>query len=200
MKRRKLNPNRIPFQAQDCDLERRKADAISEMVLQEWAVILAALSDFEGVTAESMQALWRKVERAETKLLSFDDVRRELKAIRDLAGISMPLCETSTEIRTQGDFKRYVQKTRRNSCSGAFALIIEPMIRESMLPEDDIYTIVKKAVAMNEEIADGMITVWDIQEMLLEEYGVQLEGIGEATALKILKEQAVPGIYEDVGD
>lgn len=50
MKRKKINPNRVPIGPGDYDLEQIKEQATSGMVLQEWAVILAALSNLEGMT------------------------------------------------------------------------------------------------------------------------------------------------------
>jgi hypothetical protein len=45
---------------------------------------------------------------------------------------------------------------------------------------------IKRAAAITEEIAAGEITVRDIQEMLLDEYGVELASAGTATALKVI--------------
>ena len=46
MSRKKVNPNRVPIGPGDYDLEQIKDQATSSIVLQEWAVILATLSNF----------------------------------------------------------------------------------------------------------------------------------------------------------
>ncbi len=53
MNRKKANPNRVPIGPGDYDLEQIKDQATSSMVLQEWAVILAALSNLEGMSTKS---------------------------------------------------------------------------------------------------------------------------------------------------
>ena len=186
MKKKKLNPNRIPIRSADCDLEQIKANAIQDMVLQEWAVVLAALANFEGATAEGMRTIWRRVDMAETRISDFDDVRRELGKIQKLSGVTLPIYSIPTDVRTRGDYERYILRTRDNSLASAFALILEPIIREEMLPEEDLIIMIKRAAAINEEIAAGEITVRDIQEMLLDEYGVELASAGTATALKVI--------------
>ena len=54
MKRKKINPNRVPVSPGDYDLEQIKEQATSGMVLQEWAVILATLSNLQGMTTEKL--------------------------------------------------------------------------------------------------------------------------------------------------
>lgn len=55
MSRKTVNPNRIPISEKDYDLDEIKRQATSGMVLQTWAVILAAMSDtgFQPLAARS---------------------------------------------------------------------------------------------------------------------------------------------------
>ena len=61
--------------------------------------------------------------------------------------------------------------------SAAFATIAEPMIRKRILSSEELRIVLQRA-AMNEEIADGEISVQDIQQMLLDEYGLKLIDVG----------------------
>ena len=54
MSRKKVNPNRVPIGPGDYDLEQIKDQATSSIVLQEWAVILATLSNLEGMSTEKL--------------------------------------------------------------------------------------------------------------------------------------------------
>ena len=47
------------------------------------------------------------------------------------------------------------------------------MIRKRILSSEELRIVLQRA-AMNEEIADGEISVQDIQQMLLDEYGLKL--------------------------
>ena len=68
----------------------------------------------------------------------------------------------------------FIRTTTANAVSAAFAIIAEPMIREKIIPPEELRIVLQRAAAMNEEIADGEISVQDIQQMLLDEYGLKL--------------------------
>ena len=68
----------------------------------------------------------------------------------------------------------FIRTTTANAVSAAFAIIAEPMIREKNIPPEELRIVLQRAAAMNEEIADGEISVQDIQQMLLDEYGLKL--------------------------
>ena len=63
MSRKKVNPNRVPIGPGDYDLEQIKDQATSSIVLQEWAVILATLSNLEGMSTEKLLDFWRKMDQ-----------------------------------------------------------------------------------------------------------------------------------------
>lgn len=67
MSRKKVNPNRVPIGPGDYDLEQIKDQATSSIVLQEWAVILAALSNLEGMSTEKLLDFWRKMDQVSTR-------------------------------------------------------------------------------------------------------------------------------------
>lgn len=77
-------------------------------------------------------------------------------------------------IHTEGDLTHFIRTTTANAVSAAFAIIAEPMIREKILPLEELRIVLQRAAAMNEEIADGEISVQDIQQMLLDEYDLKL--------------------------
>lgn len=72
----------------------------------------------------------------------------------------------------------FIRTTTANAVSAAFAIIAEPMIRKKILPSEELRIVLQRAAAMNEEIADGEISVQDIQQMLLDEYGLKLIDAG----------------------
>ena len=69
MSRKKVNPNRVPIGPGDYDLEQIKDQATSSIVLQEWAVILATLSNLEGMSTEKLLDFWRKMDQVSTRRL-----------------------------------------------------------------------------------------------------------------------------------
>ena len=173
MKRKKINPNRIPISPKNYDLEEIKKQATNGKVLQTWAVLLAALSNLEGMTTEKLLDIWQQIDQAPTQIYTFAETEQELVKIRELTGVSLSLQRSSSGIHTEGDLAHFIRTTTANAVSAAFAIIAEPMIREKILPSEELRIVLQRA-AMNEEIADGEISVQDIQQMLLDEYGLKL--------------------------
>lgn len=174
MSRKKVNPNRVPVGPGDYNLEQIKNQAANGKVLQTWAVLLAALSNFGGMTAEKLLDIWQQIDQASTQIYTFAETEQELVKIRELTGVSLSLQRSSSGIHTEGDLAHFIRTTTANAVSAAFAIIAEPMIREKILPSEELRIVLQRAAAMNEEIADGEISVQDIQQMLLDEYGLKL--------------------------
>lgn len=174
MKRKKTNPNRIPISPKNYDLEKLKQQATNGKVLQTWAVLLAALSDLGGMTTERLLDIWQQIDQAPTQIYTFAETEKELVKIRELTGVSLSLQRSSSGIHTEGDLTHFIRTTTANAVSAAFAIIAEPMIREKIIPPEELRIVLQRAAAMNEEIADGEISVQDIQQMLLDEYGLKL--------------------------
>ena len=106
--------------------------------------------------------------------IALAETEKELVKIRELTGVSLSLQRSSSVIRTEGDLTHFIRTTAANAVSAAFAIIAEPMIREKIIPPEELRIVLQRAAAMNEEIADGEISVQDIQQMLLDEYGLKL--------------------------
>ena len=68
------------------------------------------------------------------------------------------------------------------------------MIREKIIPPEELRIVLQRAAAMNEEIADGEISVQDIQQMLLDEYGLKLIDAGGQCSL-VAVENAEPTMW-----
>ena len=194
MKRKKTNPNRIPISPKNYDLEEIKKQATNGKVLQTWAVLLAALSNLEGMTTEKLLDIWQQIDQAPTQIYTFAETEQELVKIRELTGVSLSLQRSSSVIRTEGDLTHFIRTTAANAVSAAFAIIAEPMIREKIIPPEELRIVLQRAAAMNEEIADGEISVQDIQQMLLDEYGLKLIDAGGQCSL-VAVENAEPTMW-----
>ncbi len=194
MKRKKTNPNRIPISPKNYDLEEIKKQAANGKVLQTWAVLLAALSNLEGMTTEKLLDIWQQIDQAPTQIYTFAETEQELVKIRELTGVSLSLQRSSSVIRTEGDLTHFIRTTAANAVSAAFAIIAEPMIREKIIPPEELRIVLQRAAAMNEEIADGEISVQDIQQMLLDEYGLKLIDAGGQCSL-VAVENAEPTMW-----
>ena len=192
MKRKKTNPNRIPISPKNYDLEKLKQQAANGKVLQTWAVLLAALSNFEGMTTEKLLDIWQQIDQAPTQIYTFAETEQELVKIRELTGVSLSLQRSSSVIHTEGDLTHFIRTTTANAVSAAFAIIAEPMIRKRILSSEELRIVLQRA-AMNEEIADGEISVQDIQQMLLDEYGLKLIDVGGQCFLVVV-ENAEPAM------
>ena len=70
--------------------------------------------------------------------------------------------------------------------SAAFATIAEPMIRKRILSSEELRIVLQRA-AMNEEIADGEISVQDIQQILLNEYSLKVINVSGCGATSFLR-------------
>ncbi|WP_419516042.1 hypothetical protein [Dysosmobacter welbionis] len=174
MSRKKVNPNRVPVGPGDYNLEQIKNQAANGKVLQTWAVLLAALSNLGGMTTGKLLDIWQQIDQAPTQIHTFEETEQELVKIRELTGVSLSLQRSSSAIHTKGDLTHFIRTTTANAVSAAFAIIAEPMIREKIIPPEELRIVLQRAAAMNEEIADGEISVQDIQQMLLDEYGLKL--------------------------
>ena len=100
-------------------------------------------------------------------------------------------------IHTEGDLTHFIRTTTANAVSAAFAIIAEPMIREKIIPPEELRIVLQRAAAMNEEIADGEISVQDIQQILLNEYSLKLINVSGQCSLGEWKMQNRQcGIYK----
>ena len=182
MKRKKINPNRIPISPKNYDLEEIKKQATNGKVLQTWAVLLAALSNLEGMTTEKLLDIWQQIDQAPTQIYTFAETEQELVKIRELTGVSLSLQRSSSGIHTEGDLTHFIRTITTIAVSAAFATIAEPMIRKRILSSEELRIVLQRA-AMNEEIADGEISVQDIQQILLNEYSLKVINVSGQCSL-----------------
>lgn len=184
MKKKKTNPNRIPVNISEADIEQMKREAVHGTGLQEWAVFLAALSDFAETTADSLLDFYTRANDATTSIKTYDDTQECLANILDIAGATLPLRKVNLNIKTRKDIEKLCSQMKKNAQAAAFAIILEPVISQEMMEKEKLKTVIQKAVAMNEEIEDGEISVKDIQDMLLDEYGLHLENFENTAILR----------------
>lgn len=145
------------------------------------------------MTTEKLLDIWQQIDQAPTQIYTFAETEQELVKIRELTGVSLSLQRSSSVIHTEGDLTHFIRTTTANAVSAAFAIIAEPMIREKILPLEELRIVLQRAAAMNEEIADGEISVQDIQQMLLDEYGLKLIDVGGQCFLVVV-ENAEPAM------
>ena len=72
MSRKKVNPNRVPVGPGDYNLEQIKNQAANGKVLQTWAILLAALSNLEGMTTVKLLDIWQQIDQVPTQIHTFD--------------------------------------------------------------------------------------------------------------------------------
>ena len=130
------------------------------------------------MTTVKLLDIWQQIDQVPTQIHTFEETEQELVKIRELTGVSLSLQRSSSAIHTKGDLTHFIRTTTANAVSTAFAIIAEPMIRKKILPSEELRIVLQRAAAMNEEIADGEISVQDIQQMLLDEYGLKLIDVG----------------------
>lgn len=182
--KKKTNPNRIPVTVSDDDIQEILHSATDGMVLRAWAVVLAAMAGFYETTADSMLNFWEYVSAYRTELSDLDDVERELKRIKETLAIDLSIKRVqSSTIRTRGDLARFTERTRNNGFVTAISIIAEATLEGKYFAEDFCRDIFHKAIELNEDIEEGRISLQDIQNMLIDEYSVRLEGEGNAARL-----------------
>lgn len=175
MAKKKVNRNRIPVSFRDYNIEQLKQEATRSIVMQEWAVVLAALTSFHDTTKEVLFNFLELAERTPTKICSNEDADKFLRAARDIAGVAPNMKKLNANIRSQGDLDRLKRNLKINAVCTAFCIILEPVLSSGVWTEEECRIIIQKVVSMNEEIEDGALTVQDIQDMLIDEYDLYLE-------------------------
>lgn len=188
MGRKKVNPNRRPVRENAYDLDQIRAKAAHGAVLQVWAAFLAALSSLKGMTGHKMLSLWTRVTKAPAQIRTLDDTKQELALIRSKTGVDLQVRPLSDAIRTQADLTRFVRIVTANATATVFTFIISPVVQQEMLPPEDLRLVIRRAVTNSEEIAAGQLSVQDIQEMLQDEYHLQLNATEKGCLLSSAQE------------
>lgn len=192
MGKKKVNRNRVPIKLDPREIAELTKATTGGCVLLAWAVVLAALSDYRDIAAADMVLLWDIINQYPTSARDLAGVRRELAKVNELTGVAFPVVLNADDIHTQGELNRYVKRAHKNAVSTSMAILLESIISKNLLPDERLRTVVRKAQLMLEEIEEGSLSVPDIQEMLLDEYQIQLsEGAGGAT-LQWLKKPENP--------
>ena len=182
--KKKINPNKIPVSANDYNITEMEAAATQAMALQVWAVFLAALSGFTETTTDLLLDVFSAVNDSTITITDFDKTQKWLSEIQEFSGKTLPLKKVNLNIKTQGDLNRLQNCLLENAKAATFAIILEPIIHQHMLDDDSIKTVIHKAIAMLEELADKQISLGDIQDMLVDEYGLQLQTVNHQVRLR----------------
>lgn len=176
MGKKKQNPNRVPVSLPEDYMETVKTEETNRMVMRAWALIMAALSSFQETTADSMEQLWHDVNRYPTKIHSYQDAVACLKALEKKTGVHIDCVQIGIiQIKTQGDLIRFHRRLDRYAIGLSWAILFEPMVEKEFFPDEMLRKILEKALSFNEEMEEGRISLEDIQGMLKDEYGVNLE-------------------------
>ena len=187
MAKKKTNPNKIPISPDSFDINEITEDATNTMVLRGWALVLGALANFGETTTENLFHLWKEVNAYSTSIKGYSDVADSLKYIEKIAGISIPFERVyAGNIKTQGDLDKFKRRTYQNALYSAFAIIAEPIIAQKLVCEEDIPLIFQKAYDLDDDIIRGRITLEDIQDMLRDEYSIDLYDEGGRVQLRRL--------------
>lgn len=186
MKRKKRNPNHEPVSVQQFDSSQIVSIASDGKVLQAWAVILTGLAGFQETTQQDMIKLWDAANSSYSMIQGFEGAEKMVKQLSHILRKDIPFYRIHpSNVHTRGDLARFTRRAEHNAVYASLAVIMEPMFREHLLDRETLNTILRKAVLMNEEIAEGEITVWDLQRTLLDEYGLLLEKDGRNAQLSV---------------
>lgn len=191
--KKKTNPGKVRVDAASIDFRELTKKASTGMVFSSWAVFLAALAGFKDTTQEQLLRLWDEVNAYSSSIHTYEDVADELKEIERIAGVHMPYETISTTgIRTQADVKRFQRKVERNATFSAYALIAGPILRLALYDEPMIQRLFQKAYDLDEELQEKRIKISDIQQMLVDEFGLLLEDAQNGAQLRVVAS------YEDL--
>lgn len=182
--KKKTNPNKIPVSANDYNVAEMEAAATQAMALQVWAVFLAALSGFSETTVDLLLDFFSEVNDSTMTLSTFEETQKWLIQIEEFSGKTLPLKKVNLNIKTQGDLNRLQNCLLENTKAATFAIILDPIIHKRMLDEESIKTVIHKVIAMLEELDDEQISLQDIQDMLVDEYGLLLQTVNNQVTLR----------------
>ena len=187
MGRKKTNPNKIPLAKKTFDAEELVAEITDKTVLKGWALFLGALADFKGTSSQSISHLWNNVYAYTASVSAETSIADSLAYIEKITGLSMPYQELSTgKIKTKGDLDRFIRRANRNALHTFFSIIAEPIVNKHLLSEEDIPLAFRKAYALDDEVAQGYITIRDLLDILEEEYCICLTEIDGQVELRCL--------------
>lgn len=129
MKKRKVNPNRVPVNAASINTHAITEKASREVMFRVWLDFLAALAGFADTTGQTMLDLWDNVNTHATAVHKFHDVEHVLRDIENITGVHLAFKKiTVGSCNTQGGLKRLESQTRKNAVASAFALIAGPIL------------------------------------------------------------------------
>jgi len=197
MGKNKKNPNRVPLGDVKLDIKALTDEASSGMMYYVWAELLGALADDPSITADDMLRFWEYVNLESKKIKGVFTVDKWAKKVRELTGMALPFANLSISgIRTEGDLKRFKAKAKQNAICATYAVVASAVLKEDLAETEQVATMFRKALALEEEIREGRISTADLVEMVREEYGLLLQNTEHGTNLeRVQKKFSIAGIF-----
>lgn len=187
MSRKKINPARIPVNINEAEARKLVEEKSSQMLLCSWALVLGALADWRGTTAEGLLEFCEAVNGKSTKLRDRKSAEAQLAVLKDLTGLTFPFHSLPvTDLHTKRDVGRLLQKVDENAIHSAFALIADVLLTHNVMPEADVRRLFLKAHKLKEELFEKRISFQDIQGVLKDEFGLQLAMEGSSVFLQYI--------------
>lgn len=188
MPRKKTNPSRIPINMSEAEARRFLEEESARMNLCAWGIVLGAVADWQGTTAESLLTFWEAVKDKSPKLRSHRSVEARLAVLEELTGRSFPFHYLRiSNLRTQKDIERLCKKADENALHSMFALIADAVLTYHIMPREDVCRLFQKAHVLTDEIFEGRIILQDLQEVLEKEFGLLLVAEGSNVHLRHTK-------------
>ena len=184
MAKKKTNPHNKPIDPKMVDIDELMRQATDDNVLHGWLLFFGSLSYYYDTTTERILRIWEMVNQYSSTFARQKDIDRDLKLVDEILGVSMPYPHIVPDIKTEGQLKSFKRKLQKNALYAAFSLIAYPMIVQEVLPVDIIKEVFKRAYELLDEIIERRISYRDLQEVLVDEYGILLHSNEKGVFLK----------------
>lgn len=176
MKKKKVNPNRIPVKGSSIDAHALTDKITRDVTFRVWLDFMAALASFSQTTQQTMLDLWENVNVYSSLLSKYNNVAKVLADIESLTGITFEFRPvTTSKHNTKNELQKLESQLQRNAVAAGFALIGGPIIYGKYYDEETTARLFAKAFSYDEDIASGKLKPEDIQMMLQDEYDISLE-------------------------
>lgn len=176
MKRKKVNPNRVPIKSSALDVHALTDKITRDVTFRVWLDFMAALAGFADTTQQMMLDLWERVNSCSALVSKHHAVQQVLADIEAISGIHFEFKPVTTpKHNTKSELQKLEHQLQRNAVAAGFALIGGPIIYGNYYDKETTSRLFFKAFSYDKDIVSGKLKAEDIQAMLMDEYDISIE-------------------------
>ncbi len=194
-KKKRLNPNKVPISKDEVDVDKLIHAAGTGNLYSAWLLLLPTLCEYDGMTAERIEAILKAANSYITHPLPADkNIGKEKKRVEGLIGRGMPHPHIDLDrIRTKGDMAAVNRKLRENALHSALCLLYMGLETTGQFDEAQLKHLFLNADLSLAEIENGYRTYDSVSEELREK-GILFVNVG-----RHIHVESTDGTNNDIG-